>query len=123
MQGNRSTNTKPEVLLRSALHRSGLRFFKNRRPTPNVSCRVDILFPGSRLAVFVDGCFWHGCTEHGTQPKVNSDWWKQKFVTNRARDERNDRELHAAGWRVLHIWEHEPVDQAVVLIKNALSSA
>lgn len=120
MQGNRSADTKPEVRLRSALHRNGLRFFKNRRPSRSVQCRVDILFPGARLAVFVDGCFWHGCPLHGRQPKTNSGWWEEKLSRNRQRDLRNDHDLETAGWRVLRLWEHEPVEHAVELVRDAL---
>ncbi|MGH9076153.1 MAG: very short patch repair endonuclease [Acidimicrobiales bacterium] len=120
MQGNRSSDTVPEVRIRSALHRSGLRFFKHRRPTDGVSCRVDILFPSARLAVFVDGCFWHGCPEHGTRPRVHSEWWLAKLERNRVRDERNNSELHLAGWRVVRIWEHEPVAEAVHRVQSGL---
>jgi DNA mismatch endonuclease (patch repair protein) len=122
MQGNRSRNTVPEVRLRSALHRSGLRFFKHRRPQPGISCRVDILFPAAHLAVFVDGCFWHGCLEHGTRPGAHSEWWTAKLELNRLRDERNDADLARAGWRVLRIWEHESVDEAARRVQVAVRS-
>jgi DNA mismatch endonuclease (patch repair protein) len=121
MQGNRSTDTLPEVRLRSALHRSGLRFFKHQRPQPALSCRADIVFPRRRLAVFVDGCFWHGCPEHGTRPRTNADWWEAKLTRNRLRDDRNGAELALAGWRVLRIWEHEEVDDAVARVREALA--
>ncbi|MGP8159861.1 MAG: very short patch repair endonuclease [Candidatus Dormibacteria bacterium] len=120
MQGNRSSNTSPEVRLRSALHRSGLRFFKHRRPDPQVSCRVDIVFPRARLAVFLDGCFWHACPDHGTRPAVHAEWWDSKLARNRDRDRRNDAELIGAGWRVLRVWEHEEIDSAVSRIRFAL---
>ena len=122
MQGNHKFDTKPELQLRSALHRAGLRFFKNRRPSPAVSCRVDVLFPAARLAVFVDGCFWHSCPIHRNQPRTNSAWWQQKLLRNRQRDERNNAELHAEGWRVLRIWEHEPVEDAVAAVCAVLRS-
>jgi len=120
MQGNRSTNTSPEVRLRSALHRSGLRFFIHQRPCPEVRCRVDVVFPRSRVAVFVDGCFWHSCPTHGNQPRVNSEWWRAKLERNRRRDERNDAELAEAGWRVVRIWEHESVGEAVARVRTAV---
>lgn len=69
--------------------------------------RPDFIFPKLRLAVFVDGCFWHGCPQHGTQPKGNAAFWRKKFAANVARDRRADRALRRAGWRVLRIWEHE----------------
>ena len=120
MQGNRSTDTAPEVRLRAALHRAGLRFFKHRRPEPKLTFRADIVFPAGRLAVFVDGCFWHSCPAHGTRPRANRDWWDAKLAHNRLRDERNDSDLRKAGWQVLRIWEHEPIDLAVGRVKTAL---
>jgi DNA mismatch endonuclease, patch repair protein len=122
MQGNRSTDTRPEVRLRSELHRSGLRFRKNLAP-PGLRCRIDVLFPKARLAVLVDGCFWHGCPEHGTTPRTNAAYWEEKLARNRARDRRNDAELAAAGWRVLRIWEHEPAAVAAVRVQEALAEA
>jgi len=119
MQANRSSDTSPEVRLRSALHRAGLRFYKHRRP-PGVSCRVDVVFPKARLAVFVDGCFWHGCPTHGTQPRLNHEWWEAKLARNRRRDERNQSELRAAGWEIIRVWEHEPVERAVTRIMRKL---
>src|SRR5262249_21357027 len=74
MQSNRPRNTAPEVALRSALHRAGLRFFKHRQPVPGLRCEADIIFPGPRVAGFVDGCFWHGCPPHPTFPKTHPDW-------------------------------------------------
>jgi DNA mismatch endonuclease (patch repair protein) len=121
MQGNRKFDSKPELRLRSALHHSGLRFFVHRRPHPSVSCKVDIVFPRAKLAVFVDGCFWHGCAEHGTKPRVHSDWWLVKLARNEDRDRRNDAELNAVGWRVLRIWEHEDIQSAVQRIRNELT--
>ncbi len=106
MRGNRSTDTRAEVSLRSALHRAGLRFRKNVRPAKGLP-RADILFPRARLAVFVDGCFWHRCPEHGVSPNTNSSYWKAKLDGNVARDRRNDSAMAEAGWRVLRVWEHE----------------
>ena len=112
MQGNRGHDTRPEVALRSALHRRGLRFFKNRRPVASISCRADIVFPRARLAVFVDGCFWHRCPDHGVMPDKNRDYWQAKLERNVARDRRNDEALEEAGWRVVRVWEHEDVETA-----------
>jgi DNA mismatch endonuclease (patch repair protein) len=120
MQGNRKFDTAPERRIRSALQRDGLRFFVHRRPGPTVSCKVDILFPKARVAVFVDGCFWHGCPNHGTKPRVHSDWWRAKLERNRLRDLRNDEELNAAGWQVLRIWEHVEPTEAVSRVRLAL---
>ena len=120
MQGNRSAETLPEVALRSALHRTGLRFRKNARPHPGIRCRADIVFPTERIAVFVDGCFWHRCPEHGTDPRTNSRYWRAKLDRNVARDRRNDADLGAAGWIVLRVWEHEPVLEAVARITRTV---
>lgn len=113
MRSNRRSNTKPEVLLRSALHRSGLRFRKDfaiRLPTGKV-VHSDIAFTRRKLAVFVDGCFWHCCPEHGTIPKSNQSYWVPKLRQNVDRDKAIDCELRAAGWRVIRVWEHmSPVD-------------
>jgi DNA mismatch endonuclease, patch repair protein len=109
MRRNRRRDTAPEIALRSELHGRGLRF---RKDLPlRVSGRIvrpDIAFTRVRLAVFVDGCFWHACPIHGNQPRANSDYWRPKLARNVARDRAVDRALHAAGWCVLRAWEHEP---------------
>src|SRR5207244_420998 len=86
MQGNRSTGTKPELALRSALHRAGLRFRVARRPLLGNRWSADIVFGAVKLAVFVDGCYWHGCPHHGTAPRTNPAYWEWKIARNRARD-------------------------------------
>jgi DNA mismatch endonuclease (patch repair protein) len=121
MRGNKSADTRPEIALRSALHRSGHRFRKSYpAETEHGRVRVDIAFPRQRLAVFVDGCFWHRCPEHGNAPRANSDYWARKLERNVARDKRNNAELKAAGWSVLRIWEHTPPPDAVQLVTQAL---
>lgn len=120
MRGNRKTDTKPEIALRSALHHRGLRFRKNYRPEPDIFCRVDIVFRAARVAVFVDGCFWHGCREHGTQPRTNANYWSAKIARNIERDRANDALLAERGWQVIRIWEHEPADAAAVRIASAV---
>lgn len=69
--------------------------------------RADMVFPASRVAVFIDGCFWHSCPDHGTSPKNNRDWWQDKLATNRQRDRDTDEQLRQAGWTVVRAWEHE----------------
>lgn len=100
-------DTAPEVALRRAVHRLGLRFRLQR--TLAGRCRPDFVLPGRLLAVFVDGCYWHGCPDHG--PRVfrgpNADRWREKLETNRKRDRRNERLLEAEGWRVVRVWECE----------------
>lgn len=105
-------NTSAEKALRSALHRRGLRFRLHQRLLHGSRREVDIVFPSARVAVFVDGCFWHGCPKHGTSPKQNADWWRAKIEANVMRDRDTDVRLLSVGWLPVRIWEHEPVDEA-----------
>lgn len=106
-------NTGPELALRRVLHRRGLRYFVGRAPLGAASrAKADVVFPRARVAVFVDGCFWHGCPQHGTWPKANAAWWRAKIEGNIARDRRADEQLRAAGWAVVRVWEHENVTEA-----------
>lgn len=107
MVRQRGTDTRPELALRSALHRMGLRFRLHAPVIPGVRRRVDIVFPGARVAVFVDGCYWHGCPVHGTQPKANAEWWQRKLAENRRRDADSNRRLAEEGWEVVRVWEHD----------------
>jgi DNA mismatch endonuclease, patch repair protein len=108
MRATPQKNTPLELMLRSALHKLGLRFQVHRRLIPGVRRTVDIVFVGPRVAVLVDGCFWHGCPDHGTLPKkTNRRWWLNKILTNRRRDNDTDLRLTELGWEVLRIWEHE----------------
>jgi len=106
MKLQRQRDTAPELALRSLLHRRGLRF-RVDYPLPGSRRRADIVFRRARLVVFVDGCFWHSCPEHGTWPKQNADWWRQKIETNQRRDRDTDQRLAATGWMVVRVWEHE----------------
>lgn len=103
MQSNRPKDTSLELAVRSALHREGLRFRKNARPLAELRCVADITFPALRLAVFVDGCFWHGCPQHATRPAINREWWAEKLDRNIERDRLNDDRLGSAGWTVVHV--------------------
>lgn len=107
MEAARQRDTKAELEVRSLLHRAGLRFRVNTAPVKGLRRRGDIVFRRQRVVVFVDGCFWHGCPSHGTWPKANAEFWRQKIKTNQERDRDTDRRLRAAGWRVLRAWEHE----------------
>lgn len=121
MEANRSRNTRPEILLRSALHRTGLRFRKDVRvPMGGGAVRVDVLFPTQRVAVFVDGCFWHGCPAHITWPQANAEWWRAKITRNRERDRRVDVALNEAGWAVIRVWEHESPERAADAIGSVV---
>src|SRR5207237_249011 len=104
------SSTKPELLVRRALHAAGLRFTVNRRDLPGTP---DIVFTRARLAVFVDGCFWHGCGEHGVIPKNNREWWTAKLERNAERDLEKDAALEVLGWMPVHLWEHVPVQDMV----------
>lgn len=120
MRLQKTRGTTPEVALRSALHRLGKRF-RIQHPVPNRRRRtIDIAFPRSRLAVFVDGCFWHGCPVHRGIPNANHRWWAEKLAENRLRDEETTAVLVDAGWSVLRIWEHEDTATAARRVVEAL---
>jgi DNA mismatch endonuclease (patch repair protein) len=124
MQAIRRADTKPEVALRSALHRLGYRFRKDHRIKTSIRwVRPDIVFTKQRVAVFVDGCFWHGCPEHGHIPTRNVSYWLPKLNRNRARDAEVDELLGEAGWCVTRIWEHELTIDAVDLVARTLAAA
>lgn len=120
MEATGRRDTAAEVVLRSILHRMGLRFRVDRAPIPGVRRRADIVFVRARVAVFVDGCFWHGCPKHGTWPKANADFWRNKIETNRQRDADTDRRLEEAGWLVLRFWEHDDPAKAAVIVADAI---
>jgi DNA mismatch endonuclease (patch repair protein) len=106
-------DTGPEVALRRELHRRGLRYRVDARPDPSVRGRADLVFGPARVAVYVDGCFWHSCEEHGTLPKSNREWWRTKLNRTVERDRAIERTLRALGWEVVRVWEHEgPVEAA-----------
>jgi DNA mismatch endonuclease, patch repair protein len=124
MQANKRCDTAPEVALRSALHARGLRFRKDFRLSDVASRpRPDIVFPRAKVAIFVDGCFWHCCPEHGRPPASNTDYWTPKLERNVERDRTNNAALRGAGWNVVRIWEHVPLDEAVAIALRALGSA
>ncbi|WP_346428944.1 very short patch repair endonuclease [Streptomyces sp. WAC 01529] len=107
MRKQRSRDTKPEVAVRRLLHSAGLRFRLHRHIPGMNRSTIDIAFPGPHVAVFIDGCFWHGCPEHATFPKANSAFWREKIDKNALRDTRTTAHLEALGWTVLRFWEHE----------------
>ena len=118
----RNRHTAPEVAIRRELHRRGLRYRVNMALPQFGRTRPDIVFTRARVAVFVDGCFWHRCPEHGTSPKTNADWWRHKLDTNTRRDRATDTALAEAGWTVIRIWEHEDAgtaaDRVEVTVRN-----
>jgi DNA mismatch endonuclease, patch repair protein len=123
MQSNTPRNTRPERLLRSELHRSGLRFRKHVRLIPGSRCEVDIAFTRLKVAVFVDGCFWHCCPEHATFPVRNGEWWSKKLARNRERDLHSNEILRDLGWTVMRIWEHVLPADAAVGVRALVGSA
>ncbi|RCG23758.1 very short patch repair endonuclease [Streptomyces diacarni] len=113
-------DTSPEVAVRKLLHAHGRRY-RLHRPVPGMSRRtIDIAFPGPRVAVFVDGCFWHSCPQHATSPKANSSWWQQKLARNAQRDQETTRHLEGLGWQVLRFWEHEAPEEVAEKIARAV---
>ncbi|NNH74131.1 very short patch repair endonuclease [Nocardia uniformis] len=123
MARQRRVGTKPEVALRRELHRRGARFFVDRAPLKGQRRRADIVFPRRRVAVYVDGCFWHRCPVHATDPKNNAQWWAEKLAGNVARDRDTDARLVAEGWTVVRVWEHESAEVAADLVLKALGRA
>jgi DNA mismatch endonuclease (patch repair protein) len=107
MQGNRSRDTRPELAIRSAVHATGLRYRVAARPIRTVRRSADLVFRSARVAVFVDGCFWHGCRDHFTPPRTNAAYWTAKIEGNRTRDADTDARLTDQGWLVIRCWEHE----------------
>lgn len=107
-------------MLRRLLHARGLRY-RLHVPVPGLPRRtIDICFPRQRVAVFVDGCYWHGCPSHKGTAAHNAAWWAQKLAGNRARDQETNRALETDGWIVVRVWEHEPADDAIDRITDAL---
>ena len=106
-------NTGPEVRLRRSMHALGLRF----RINASLPGRPDIVLPSAKIAIFVDGCFWHACPEHGVLPKNNQEWWATKLARTVERDREKDGELRALGWHVIHVWEHEDPATAAAAIR------
>lgn len=118
--GSRSKHTLPEVLLRQTLWRAGLRYRLHARTPVG---RPDIVFPRQKVAIFIDGCFWHGCPEHYVRPRSRPEFWAAKLQSNFDRDHRQTRELEARGWTVLRFWEHEVHTEAeglVAVVRAAL---
>lgn len=120
MAANRSRDTAPELALRRACFARGLRYRTSTRPVPELRRTADLVFVGPRVAVFLDGCFWHGCPDHFTKAKRNAGFWRDKVETNRARDEATTIALTSAGWAVLRFWEHVDPEAAAELVQAAV---
>ena len=120
MQSNRGKNTLPEVAVRKELFSRGYRFRVNCRPVPNLRRTADIVFSRKKIAIFIDGCFWHSCPRHGTSPKTNASFWREKLERNVQRDRETIQALRKTGWRSVRIWEHETPQQAADRIERLL---
>ncbi|MFI1913259.1 very short patch repair endonuclease [Nocardia sp. NPDC020380] len=121
MRANRRSDTKPEVVLRRELHRLGYRYRKDLRlDLGSAKVRPDIVFTARKVAVFVDGCFWHVCPDHGREPTTNEWYWAPKLRRTIERDRATNEALTAAGWQVIRLWEHESLDSAVAAVTRVL---
>lgn len=121
MKNTPRRDTPKELALRRELHSRGLRYLVDSAPLPGLRRRADLVFRGARVAVFVDGCFWHGCPRHGTVPVANRNWWVEKLARNVERDCDTGERLRQAGWHVVRVWEHEATPAAADRVERALS--
>jgi DNA mismatch endonuclease (patch repair protein) len=120
MRANRRRDTAPELALRRELHRRGLRYLVDAPVVTGLRRRADLVFRGAKVAVFMDGCYWHGCPLHGTTARANQQYWVAKIAQNRQRDSDTDARLLAAGWRSVRVWEHEDPKAAADRVVSAL---
>lgn len=123
MQANRSRDTAPELAVRRLVHARGLRYRVAARPEPALRRTADLVFTAARIAVFIDGCFWHGCPDHRTHPRTNDVYWATKIEGNIARDVDTTAQLQAAGWTVLRFWQHESPHDVADAVEEAVRAA
>lgn len=122
MLGNRSRDTSPELAIRSLVHAAGLRYRVAAKPLPKMRRTADLMFRPVKVAVFVDGCFWHGCPEHFVPPKTNPGYWDGKIGGNIRRDRDTDARLAEEGWLVLRFWEHQPPEECARAVIDAVTA-
>lgn len=122
MAQQRTVDTGPELALRRQLHASGMRYRLHRPPLPGLRRTADVVFSKAKVAVFVDGCFWHCCPIHGTVPKRNREWWQSKLRGNVERDRDTDAKLREAGWQVIRIWEHQNPSVAAQAVRATVNA-
>lgn len=120
MRGNRRRDTKPEMAVRRLAHARGLRYRVDARPIPGLNRRADLVFTRAKVAVMIDGCYWHGCPEHGTRAKTNAEYWGPKIARNIERDRETTSLLEADGWTVIRAWEHEDPGEVCARIVHAV---
>lgn len=123
MKSTRRRDTAPEVALRTILFRMGLRYRVDTKPLRSLRRKADILFTQAKVAVYIDGCFWHGCPLHATWPKENAEFWRQKIEANQRRDADTAHQLQQAGWTVLRVWEHEASEMAAERVYSTVQAA
>lgn len=123
MKGNRSRDTKPELAVRRILHARGLRYRVDYRPVPTINRRADIVFTRQRVAVFIDGCFWHGCPMHYVGSRTNSDYWESKIARNIERDKQTDDLMRQHGWMPARFWSHDKADSVAAAIQALVAPA
>lgn len=123
MQANRSRDTGPELAVRQLLHMRGMRYRVDMRPDSSIRRKADIVFTRIKVAVFIDGCFWHGCPAHFTAPKAHAEYWQEKIGKNRRRDADANERLADAGWTVLRFWEHEDPSDVADTIETEVKRA
>jgi len=121
MRANRGVDTGPEIRLRSLVHKAGLRYAIDVRPEADINRRADLVFRAAKVAVFVNGCFWHGCPKHYSSPKSNKRYWSEKVRRNRERDVETRFLLKRRGWRVLVFWEHQPAQSCSERVVSVVS--
>ncbi|GED96404.1 hypothetical protein nbrc107697_04430 [Gordonia crocea] len=124
MRGNRRRDTAPEMAVRRLVHTAGLRYRVDYAPLPEMRRRkADLVFTKAKVAVFIDGCFWHGCPEHRQNPKTNAEFWQRKIETNRTRDAAMDQALTESGWTTVRCWEHEEPSRIAAAVIGAVRKA
>lgn len=123
MRSNKGRDTRPELAIRRRVHAAGLRYRVCARPLPGLRRTADLVFTRLKVAVFVDGCFWHGCPDHHTKAATNAGYWAEKVRVNRARDADTNARLSEEGWRVVRVWEHEDPDVAAARVIAEVHSA
>jgi len=120
MSRQASKDTNAELAVRRLLHAAGLRY-RVEYPVPGMARRrIDVAFTRTKVAVLIDGCFWHGCPEHATQPKANAEWWRKKLDRNMARDLETTQHLTSQGWTVLRFWEHETPEEVAARVRTVV---
>jgi DNA mismatch endonuclease (patch repair protein) len=121
MRSNKGRDTKPELALRSAVHALGLRYRVSVRPIKELRRTADLVFTRAKVAVFLDGCFWHGCPQHHTVAAANAKFWADKVEGNRVRDRDTDMRLNMAGWVSVRVWEHDDPVEAAQRVRDVVA--